>query len=392
MIVVIADDFTGAAEVAGLAFNRGLRVILGSDVEVARHHQVQVFVLVSDTRSMERLEAEKCIRGLIREVQRFQPTLIFKKIDSVLRGHVYAELQVQMEEEKKTKVAILAGNPALGRLIIDGEFYIDGKKLSDTSFACDMEFPATTSNVLTLLGGECGLFHVSDALPEGGFVVGNVDSQCTLNTWARKFDSSWVLAGGAAFFGSVLSAIYPEAVVGKLSATIAQVGKRIIFLGSNYPKKAEFKEKLVALGLKYINLDGSFFLKEGSEGVKQQAKKIAKLSEIHDTVVISTIFKIDQREQLTPYQIRMKVGELAAAVFQQQQYDELFIEGGATANVIMQNLGVSYFEPTKEFAPGIIQMRDMKTNLHIVTKPGSYIWPQGVISEVDMIHNNSSNR
>ena len=59
--------------------------------------------------------------------------------------------------------------------------------------------------------------------------------------------------------------------------------------------------------------------------------------------------------------------------------DNLVIEGGATTHEILQNLDINRLYPYRELGLGIIQMRVEKyPDLCIITKPGSYNWPDNV--------------
>ncbi|MFV0366399.1 MAG: four-carbon acid sugar kinase family protein [Mangrovibacterium sp.] len=382
MIAVIADDFTGAAEVAGLAFDSGLQVIVGSEVSAELKSGIDVFVAVADTRSMQRADAVNHIEKLTKDIMALKPELIYKKVDSVLRGYVHDELQAQMQSEGKKKVAILAGNPHFNRLIIDGVFYVDGVKLSETSFAHDLEFPATSSNVVDLLNAkDCQVVQVGEDLPSEGFLMGNVDSVESLSQWAKVLDDTWVLAGGAAFFECVLACKFPEAKSQNiLPRKLYKKGRKTIaFLGSNFPKANGFEADLQRLALLHFNLDEAFFLEYSPELVEQKAKEIVALSLSNSTVIVSSIFSITNHKLLTPASIRNITGELAAAILSYQDFDELFIEGGATAYAIIQKLGVKLLKPELALAPGIIQLKDLNANRTIITKPGSYQWPAYVV-------------
>jgi len=53
------------------------------------------------------------------------PDIIFKKIDSVLRGHIARELEAQMHVTGRRKAVIVAPNPSVGRKIVNGRYYVD---------------------------------------------------------------------------------------------------------------------------------------------------------------------------------------------------------------------------------------------------------------------------
>ena len=97
-MIVIADDITGAAEIAGIAFSHGadVRLVCSSSVSCCNVATDGTTVIATDTRSMSEAEAIAETHRIASALSH-QPSAIFKKTDSALRGHVVAELQALME-------------------------------------------------------------------------------------------------------------------------------------------------------------------------------------------------------------------------------------------------------------------------------------------------------
>ena len=154
-MIVIADDITGAAEMAGIAHEHGVPVRLVCGCGTATDGTT---VIATDTRSMTEAEA-------VAETQRILLPLsfshlkvgmwhamegdggrhLFKKTDSALRGHVIAELSAIMQTLGYQRAVYLPANPSKGRIIRNGTYYINGKPIHETDFSFDPEFPAKTS-------------------------------------------------------------------------------------------------------------------------------------------------------------------------------------------------------------------------------------------------------
>ena len=105
MIAVIADDFTGAAEIGGIGLRHGLNVII--ETEPIRNRLADLIIIATDTRSLRADEASRQITQITEHLLQFNPKFIFKKIDSVLRGNIKEELLAQM---------IIEGIRAVGRM------------------------------------------------------------------------------------------------------------------------------------------------------------------------------------------------------------------------------------------------------------------------------------
>jgi len=112
---VIADDLSGAAELAGAAAG------MGFSAEVHTHFDASsgadVIAVDADSRGMASFEARRVVGEITEKVLRAAPKWIYKKTDSVLRGNVRIEI------ERIASVAGLSGAmlmPANPRAAYDG--------------------------------------------------------------------------------------------------------------------------------------------------------------------------------------------------------------------------------------------------------------------------------
>lgn len=386
MIAVIADDFTGAAEIGGVGLQRGLKVLI--ETEVSGTGNPDLLVIAADTRSMSKEDACKRIDQITAALILLQPKLIYKKIDSVLRGHVYDELEVQRHVTGKQRVILVPANPHFNRVIRKCVYYVDEVPLDQTSFANDPEFPHHTSNVCEIIASPAGAIHclsASDKMPAEGFVVGNVASEADLDEWAAVLDSQSVFAGGAGYFQAILDREYPNLVIQPRFDTAANQHSLFVF-GSTFPKNEAFMYKLEQAGLAFFNLSENYFrdVTKRPELAEQMAKNIADRIQQDRNVVITSIFTASTASAIHPQTVRAQVGLLVKAIFDRAPISNLFIEGGATASQIFQNLKITRLIPVCELDYGIIQMEvDDFPGLTLVTKPGSYRWPDCIVPQIN---------
>ena len=127
MIVAIADDITGAAEIAGIGLRYGLKTIVSPGTHF--EHQPDLMVIYTNTRSMQQAAAVDQMKKLTSEARKLNPALFYKKTDSVLRGHVMAELEAQMKVMGCTKALLIPANPKMGRIITKGLYYVKDKPI-----------------------------------------------------------------------------------------------------------------------------------------------------------------------------------------------------------------------------------------------------------------------
>jgi uncharacterized protein YgbK (DUF1537 family) len=133
---IIADDFTGAAELAGISLRYGLTLpifLYSDEVESSNNSPLGDGGIIStDSRSLNKTAAEKVTAAAMKNIVQLKPAFIYKKIDSVLRGYVIAELKVQMQVGGFDKALVIAANPSLGRTISNGEYFIGGNPITET--------------------------------------------------------------------------------------------------------------------------------------------------------------------------------------------------------------------------------------------------------------------
>lgn len=380
MIAVIADDFTGAAEIGGVGLKHGLKVLL--ETEVTGKGNPDLLVVVADSRSLQAAEAKARIREITRRLLELKPRFIFKKIDSVLRGNVYEELITQQTISEKEKVLVVPANPHFERIVKDGVYYVQGTPLAETSFADDPEFPAHSSLVRELICAEpekVANVKLCQQLAESGFLVADVESEADLHEWAQQLDDKTVYAGGAGFFDAILQREFAE-YERKGCLEFVEDSKALFIFGSTFPKTAEFLAKLKLAGVVVTNLTEEYFehLEQMKDHIREVAEDIAEWVKQDRKVVVTTIF--EGKGNVSPVKVRQEIGALVKEVFRITQINALYIEGGATAAQIIQNLNIQQLTPVRELDYGIIQMEvEGYPGLRLITKPGSYQWPECIM-------------
>ena len=136
-ILVLADDLTGAADCAVACASCGLSAVVALDD--GRDSDAEVLAIDADTRASEPHEAASAMEELIRAYARSDDLLIYKKIDSTLRGNVAAELKAVLTAQNSLMgegahaVAVLApAFPATGRTTVGARQLVNGLPLSKT--------------------------------------------------------------------------------------------------------------------------------------------------------------------------------------------------------------------------------------------------------------------
>lgn len=156
LVGIQADDLTGACDTAAPFAVRGLAtlVIVRDDNDGAAAPSAGADVVVIDTESREqRAEiARERARRAGAALRAEAPSVLYKKIDSTLRGQIGAELDGMLVGTGVAAALLAPAFPAQGRTVVDGCLLVDGEPADRTPIARDPTFPPTGASVLGLLG------------------------------------------------------------------------------------------------------------------------------------------------------------------------------------------------------------------------------------------------
>ena len=352
MIAVIADDFTGAAELAGISLRYGLKVELC--VDKVEYKKGDVLVISTDSRSLRKDEAIAVTKKIMRQVLQLKPKWVYKKIDSVLRGYVLDELKVQMQLMNKTKAFIMPANPSLGRTIKEGEYLVNGVKISETGFANDPEFPIKTSSVKEILSNEVEAIR-SDEDASKGIIVGEVINFEDYKYWVDKIDKETILVGAGDFYIALLNKSYSP----KPQQAFQVRTPHLWVCGTAFKERKEEIKKLDCVSYlpEIINEE---WLEKTTDIIRKQQKGIITISE----------------SSAPAAELRTIMAKAVGKIVQRVSIKEIFIEGGSTAAPIVAELNITTLEPVNELQRGVVRMRS--GDLFITVKPGSYELPQEI--------------
>lgn len=359
MIVVIADDMSGAAELAGVAARLGL----SAEVQTRFTHNVPSQVVCVDTGG-QMLAASAAAAGMertIRAVLDATPAWIYLKFDSVLRGNILPELRSALWATGLERAVLVTANPARGRTIRGGDYHVDGVPLRETAFAADPEYPRATSSVRELLGG-----------PAAGIVTPDVEHPRDLAALASGAGLDTLTAGSAEFFEALLIA---------RGAGSSPDSKRPL-RGDARGREAGRERSPTLL------VCGSLGTWRSRSG-EAQDRGIPSF-DIHDDPaaaaralaerggVLLGIGDRPETRSIPPREPLATLAEVAASITRAVAPGRLLLEGGATAASVIQRLGWTRMISLEGVGEGVGTLRPAGDGTPIVLiKPGSYPWPDG---------------
>jgi uncharacterized protein YgbK (DUF1537 family) len=403
-MIVIADDITGAAEMAGIAFRFGLRAHLQlcspSNTQQllpppsTGRERGWVSILATDTRGMnceEAVEETKRITtnlliaspswgrlegwgGEIASPSRGRLVGAFKKTDSALRGHVVAELTTLMETIGYQRAVYMPANPSKDRIIKDGVYLIKGVPIHETAFSYDPEFPAKTS-VLRERFPDAENHHI--IMPDAE----TLDDICHIVETYN--DGHTLFAGAADLFEAWLKSRRPNDPIPSLPNSSPSLwedrggdigGGLLVLCGSTQSKPLD-------LGIPEYPMPRAVY-----DGEAPVISWIEEIKEAPAGAILSFGTNTHRTGKDAAVYLRNAMAEAATAFINTHHPQEIVIEGGATAFCLLNRLGWHHFRITNEIAPGVVRMQLTSLNpqpstfslpqspIFVTLKPGSYPW------------------
>ena len=403
-MVVIADDITGAAEIAGIAFSHGQQVRLlcgcsGSNSSVCSCGTAtsETIVIATDTRSMSESEAIAETRHIASSflIPHFS-FLIYKKTDSALRGHVVAELTALMQATGYQRCVYLPANPSKGRIIKNGVYYIRevrgersevrGERgevrdvpIHETAFSYDPEFPALTS-------------VLSERFPDAeskGIIMPDAENEEDIQKVIATYnDGNTIFAGAADLFSALLAkesrgesrgqTLDPslgqrscphdsDSSLFTLHSSLFTLHSSLILCGSTQSQPLDLGIPIAPMPREIYDGSDDLSCWDTHEYTKQH-RLILTMPYTHRTGKEAAVH------------LRTMMAKKAKELITLQIPDHLIIEGGATAWSTLQALGWTQFDIVAQIASGVVQMSvtmislGSKKDVMVTLKPGSYPW------------------
>jgi D-threonate/D-erythronate kinase len=219
LVGIQADDLTGACDTGAPFAARGLDtlvVVHGDDPPVLSFATPAVLVIDTESRQRPIEDARQRARWCGSTLRAGSPTVLYKKVDSTLRGHVAAEIDGMLSGAGLEMALLSPAFPAQHRTVVDGCLLVEGRPADETPIALDPAFPRMGASVLGLLaaegvrpvgalplatvrrGREAVVTRLERSVPGGRVLVADAESAKDLSVLADAGrDRSLLLAGSA---------------------------------------------------------------------------------------------------------------------------------------------------------------------------------------------------
>jgi len=411
----IADDFTGATDLANNLVRAGMRVVqfIGTP-EGALDVEADAIVVALKTRTIAPAEAvAQSLQAAEWLLGQGAPMIYFKvcsTFDSTPQGNIGPVADALMERLETDFCVVTPAFPETGRTVYNGHLFVGRQLLSDSSMRMHPLTPMTQSDLVQVMqqqldattgrrvgllplpavrGGSDELRVQSEALRASGhsFAIADAVENDDLCVLGKAFPDARLVVAGSGLAIGIASALgfesRPEA-----SALPSASGTQAIISGScSAATNGQVASFIAGGGASYaINPLG---MAEADRLVADAV--IWARSQISDRPVL--VYATASPEDVRAVQDRLGaliediLARLAAALVS-DGVRQLVVAGGETSGAVVQALGIRQMQIGPQISPGVpwcfAQARD--ATLHLTLKSGNFGGPDFFTDAFKALH------
>ena len=407
-IGIIADDYTGSADTGVQFAKKGLKTTIVQEQSRIRDVFTRSNVVVVDTESRSdspEIAYEKVMSATV-ELQKTGCDLIYKKIDSTLRGNVGIELDAMLDTQENSTILMCPAYPKAGRISIGGYHLVHQQLIQNTEIAEDTEFPIKESHIPSLLRqqsryqvsliemadvtkGKLALMHAINQHRTDGARIIIIDAitQRDLNTIASviaDFESQLIICGSGG-------------LAEELSEVIQDVPERIenilVIAGSVRSMTAQqIVQASKQLKVHVIDVNTEQALTQHRQDMIEETRRITQealkyYTEKRDIIIrwadsqkkAQQFFEIGRLNKLEDQTIRARIGQILGqttkTILETIEIKGLILTGGETTFNVLKSINVEEVKIDTEVLPGIPLMQIVGgrfDKLPVITKAGAF--------------------
>jgi uncharacterized protein YgbK (DUF1537 family) len=382
---IIADDLTGATDVAAAFAVHGFEVLVLVNFRARLRRRVEVVALTTNSRHDRPSIAQRKVRRACRWLQAGRIRVLYKKIDSTVKGNIVVEVETIRALAGFDCAVVCPANPAQGRIVHHGILRVRGEALSQLTEL----FAAQGLDCSVTIHAPVSTRKFAEAIKAGAqLVIADATNRRDLATLARNgLDSptSVLLVGSAGMAASMAETLAKrEARKFEVKVLERQTPKR--FARSTPPRK---KARLVLLFAGSRNLVTQRQIEALALAVSPRVLSLDDLaytSISHDqTTWADCLIVRVPVHQRTDTAIFQKLRRLMP-LFRRRQVGALLLTGGDTALLVCRWLGVTGISVQGEIVPGLAWGRIVggaANSLPVCTKPGGFGDERSLVTAVE---------
>ncbi|TLS38426.1 four-carbon acid sugar kinase family protein [Pseudalkalibacillus caeni] len=367
-----------------------------------------ICVLNTDSRAASFDEAYQYVFDFSNAVNKHEYEIIYKKIDSTLRGNIGIEIDAMMDSFNLDAAVIVPAYPGNGRKTIGGYHLINGLLLEDSDISNDPTYPVKQSFIpeiikkqskrevelidLRKIRSNSLVSEIESSLEKGKelliFDCFNYTDMQAITTAVNSMDKKILWVGSAGLTHALSEGLIEGTPYTSDDMTVLSNHEDPILIVAGSVSKVT-RQQIAVLrneGLKVCELDPSILLEEGI--TSDILSSVKKHLEKKGNLVITTIQDEDSAVRLEEWTkknnvnprkvgelIARNLGELASKLVHSSKVAGLVLTGGDIAHSTCSWLEIEALQIVEEIEEGIplsIINGGKFRGLPVVTKAGAF--------------------
>lgn len=380
-IGVIADDLTGAMD-TGVQFAKyGLKTVLRLDNRNIPSQEVEI--INTDSRETS---VDLARKRMFDAVSSLRGRLLFKKIDSTLRGHLDAEITTILNASSFQKAIICPAVIEQGRMVLEAQLWIDEQPLHKTAFAHDPTWPAHTSRIQDRFHGDIAGIPLSVVrsgktnlrtrlqFSKEHILVPSVTSGTDLVHIAEAIISTNILPCGAFALARAWIAVLTNREPNNKKLRTSMRHPVLFVSGSHHPRTHEQLRVL-------INSQDiiEIVVTTNAPEFNNHVSKMPKLKELQNKSILIRSPIEDVLSNKEKSAIQNGLATITKSIIETYPINALVVCGGDTASSLLRVLSSETINIHGEIVPGFpfgTLQGGIGENLPILTKAGGFGTPE----------------
>jgi uncharacterized protein YgbK (DUF1537 family) len=352
----VADDLSGALDAAAAFHRAGRRVTIALSVEKwADAGEDEIVGITTETRNLPAAMAAKMFANVMVRAAERGARLVYKKIDSTLRGPVGAELSALAEALPGKRILFAPANPGVGRTVRNGEVLVRGVPLAQTEFARDPASPVKHSSIRGLLG----------AAVTGRVIIPDVETEADLVAAVARMDAggeSWIPIGSGALARPVAARMTKPRMLAAPEAESVRAGPILMLCGSAHRINREQAAVLArerGLAVYELRLDSP---------EREIPGMVEKLQRNVGTTMLMAANPADSKAVIRTF------ATVAAEIVGRSGVRRIFLTGGESAFAVCRTLKIETLRFQREIESGLSLSRGQGAagSFLLAVKPGAF--------------------
>jgi len=377
--LIISDDLTGSNDTGIQMTKIGLKteVVLEPILESINNTSV---VLDTESRTISSDKAYKKVKTMTENLlynNEFQ--LVYKKIDSTLRGNIIEEVRAISQVYQPENIIVAPAYPKIGRYTKKSVQYLRDVPLMATEATNDPLNPIWTDNIAELFkkefGGNVSCYdtkQISESMELTNdyihiFDINNNEELDRLAKSVLKKGSKNLYVGSAGFAEAIFKTI------NKRKSFLAIIGS----VSSISHQQVDYAQRQGIQVVKLLRNDcfEPNVIEKYSGLITETLQKSKKVILVVEEKQVNQEKGLEQEKNTFSEVIKKNLAKIAVSVINDIEMSGVFLSGGDTAAEVIKELGGHGCLVQKELTTGIIQstLRGGKFDgLKLITKAGAF--------------------